>query len=401
MSPFKDTKKGLTVTLASTNVEQQAALENTASAASADRHDLTTPVSFLTDDHGPVENLKVLSPAVPKLQREAEPKRATTISWAKRVARLHLNNRDDGQDSSSCTTTWATLIKERKVPSVWSNYESLGAARSETWPSSPLVLSGQEAPRPDLQEDGGDKGRAPAELIELTEPIATGGGGNGTPPPIESSGEQEEAAEEWDPRDREDYPIAPPPSPASTRRRLARFEEFFTIRRSALGGLGAFAARELKRGQTILVESPLLRTTHFQILPDYYNLSKAAKKAYLSLHGAENGDPFSRVERIKTLNSFAVPGGIAIFEIASRFNHACPSAQNVQYVFDNERGVLSLTICQDVVPAGAELAISYGTSTVDLYSTYGFKCVCGGCDPPLTDEDIETLKKQEYGDWGW
>ncbi len=98
-------------------------------------------------------------------------------------------------------------------------------------------------------------------------------------------------------------------------------------------------------------------------------------------------------------NRFVVPGGIAIFEIASRFNHACVAARNVQYVFDNERGVLSLTICQDVVPADTELSISYGGSTIGLYSTYGFRCSCGGCTP-LTDEDIRKLKDLEYGVFG-
>lgn len=95
---------------------------------------------------------------------------------------------------------------------------------------------------------------------------------------------------------------------------------------------------------------------------------------------------------------FFVPGGIAIFEVASRFNHACPSARNVEYGFDDEREVLSLTVCRDVVPAGAELFISYGGSPVELYSTYGFRCACGGCTP-LTDEDIKRLKNRAFGTW--
>ena len=101
------------------------------------------------------------------------------------------------------------------------------------------------------------------------------------------------------------------------------------------------------------------------------------------------------------VDRFAIPGGIAIFEIASRFNHACPSVRNVQYVFDAQRGVLSLTICQDVVSAGTELSLTYGGATVDIYSTYGFRCSCGGCTP-LTDEDIRMMKDLEYGNFeGW
>jgi hypothetical protein len=73
----------------------------------------------------------------------------------------------------------------------------------------------------------------------------------------------------------------------------------------------------------------------------------------------------------------------------------------VQYVFDAERGVLSLTICQDVVPAGSELLLNYGGSPVDLYLTYGFRCACGGCTP-LTDGDIKRLRDQAFDifeDW--
>lgn len=95
------------------------------------------------------------------------------------------------------------------------------------------------------------------------------------------------------------------------------------------------------------------------------------------------------------LSSFYVPGGIGIFAIAARFNHACPSVRNVQYVFDDERGVLSLTICQDVVGAGTELRINYGGSPVDLYNTYGFVCACGGCTS-LTAEDIRLMREAEY-----
>jgi hypothetical protein len=69
-------------------------------------------------------------------------------------------------------------------------------------------------------------------------------------------------------------------------------------------------------------------------------------------------------------------------------------------LFDNERGVIEFTVCQDVVPAGAELRISYGGTPIDLYTTYGFRCSCGGCTP-LTDEDIRRLESHQYGIWDW
>jgi hypothetical protein len=127
------------------------------------------------------------------------------------------------------------------------------------------------------------------ELLELL-PVGTSGGDETETP---SSAEEKNTC-----------PPAPPPSPADNARKIkGNFEDFFKIRPSKLGGLGAFAVRELKRDETILVESPLLRTTHFRLMLDYCNLSDEAKKAYLSLHGAEDGDRFSRVERIKRLNA--------------------------------------------------------------------------------------------------
>ena len=68
----------------------------------------------------------------------------------------------------------------------------------------------------------------------------------------------------------------------------------------------------------------------------------------------------------------------------------------MEYAFDDEREVISLTVCREAVPAGAELCISYGGSPAELYSTYGFRCSCGGCTP-LTDEDIRKLKNRAFG----
>ncbi|KAH6634195.1 hypothetical protein B0J18DRAFT_415518 [Chaetomium sp. MPI-SDFR-AT-0129] len=170
----------------------------------------------------------------------------------------------------------------------------------------------------------------------------------------------------------------------------------FRIGRSHLGGLGIFATRELKRDETVWEEAPLLRTTHGSLMMDYSNLSDAAKKAYMSLRGAEGEDRFTRVEMIKQLNGFALPDGVGIFETASRFNHACSPVENVGYTFDEEHDVLTFTVCQDVIPAGAELLVNYGASPVELYSNWGFRCACGGCTP-LTDRDIWRMRNEALG----
>ncbi|KAJ4296986.1 hypothetical protein N0V88_003902 [Collariella sp. IMI 366227] len=223
---------------------------------------------------------------------------------------------------------------------------------------STLLLD--KAPPKERERDPDDDGRAETtELAALLQPIIVN-----NPAPSGGEGLEEPVGV---PHDDDNHPIAPPPSPASNARAragAAGLEAFFKIWPSKLGGLGAFAVRELRRGQTILVERPLLRTTHFRLLPDFHKLSEGAKTAFLGLHGGEGGDPFGRVERIQRLNSF-------LFETSN------------------------------IVPAGTELRLSYGGSPVELYANFGFRCYCGGCTP-LTDEEVNLLDGKGHdvvGDW--
>jgi hypothetical protein len=191
---------------------------------------------------------------------------------ADRLARLDINADEGGQHVSGSSTGSSTGSS--------SGSEDLG---------------NQGSPKPDAQLDEGEEDQDLSEVTDPTSASTAEDDAAGSFPLGDSSDEDEEPTVGT---------IAPPPSPAgSTRSSSASPEDFFKIQPSELGGLGAFAVRELHRGETILVERPLLRTTHFQLMLDYYNLSDAAKQAYLSLHGADDGDRFSRVERIKQLNS--------------------------------------------------------------------------------------------------
>ena len=96
-----------------------------------------------------------------------------------------------------------------------------------------------------------------------------------------------------------------------------------------------------------------------------------------------------------TPSRFKVRGGIAIFKIASRFNHACPPVRNVQYEFDEERGEIVFMVCHDEIPVGTELLINYGGSPEELYRTYGFICRCGGCKS-LTEEELRILRGEVF-----
>ncbi|KAH6650977.1 hypothetical protein F5144DRAFT_70248 [Chaetomium tenue] len=397
----KDIQATATIDLKPCN-DKGAVIDDISVSGSTEQNDneAPTPSAIITAEA--IDNPKVLPQTANEHQPETISKHVTeTASLAEHVTRLDLKDEDDVRDilngiiqaltigeESECEK--ADLLPNSGVVSREARRASVSGDSSST-EQMPLAATELAMFRASSEADSGAICHAD-EKKHMESPMQTVAASSGTGTPPADAGPKQ-------PEDQPEKHTAVPPSPTDNAgTAAANFEEFFKIQRSDLGGLGAFAARDLVRGQTILVESPLLRTTHFRLLPDYHNLSEAAKKAYLSLHDGENGDQFSKVERIKVLNSFFVPGGIAIFEIASRFNHACPSARNVEYVFDDEREVISFTICQDAVPAGAELFISYGGSPVELYSTYGFRCACGGCTP-LTDEDIKRLKNRAFGTW--
>jgi hypothetical protein len=81
------------------------------------------------------------------------------------------------------------------------------------------------------------------------------------------------------------------------------FQQFFEIRPSRLGGVGAFAVRALKKDEIILVEEPLLRTTWFYLRRAFSNLSEADKNTYLNLHCDDRCCPFKKIEQIMQRNS--------------------------------------------------------------------------------------------------
>ncbi|KAK3336703.1 hypothetical protein B0T19DRAFT_396421 [Cercophora scortea] len=181
----------------------------------------------------------------------------------------------------------------------------------------------------------------------------------------------------------------------------------FEIRPSPLGGLGAFAARALKKDELILIEPPLLRTTSFDLLRSFRALDDEAKKVYMSLHSRV---PFgtNAVENIKQANaligfgwvSFHIPGRqeIGIYPTASRFNHACTPKRNVKFhIVAGTGDAITLTMAQDAAP-GEELLISYGGTPFQLLTTFGFRCGCGGCEL-RSARDLAVMRGEEEMEW--
>jgi hypothetical protein len=64
--------------------------------------------------------------------------------------------------------------------------------------------------------------------------------------------------------------------------------EYFRVKRSQLAGWGAFAVRELKEGDQILVEKPLFTASDLTLFDEFTNLSKPLRDIAYSLHANNN-----------------------------------------------------------------------------------------------------------------
>jgi hypothetical protein len=62
---------------------------------------------------------------------------------------------------------------------------------------------------------------------------------------------------------------------------------YFSVRESPVAGLGAFACRELKKGDIILEEKPLFESNLRHLFRDFEALGSGTKSAVLSLHQNE------------------------------------------------------------------------------------------------------------------
>ncbi|KAF5000090.1 hypothetical protein FGRMN_2024 [Fusarium graminum] len=171
--------------------------------------------------------------------------------------------------------------------------------------------------------------------------------------------------------------------------------EYFAVKRSEIAGWGAFAVRELKYGDRILVEKPLFTADSTTLFREFDKLSESLRDVALGLHANSSCKPGTpQIKAIWTTNCFSTGDGdeAGLFPIASRFNHSCYPKQNVNYYYSDIGNILEMEIRADTVQVGEELTISYGIlrTPTDLYFRYGFKCRCGAC-AGVSEEDLQEI----------
>ncbi|KAK3388892.1 hypothetical protein B0T20DRAFT_456903 [Sordaria brevicollis] len=182
------------------------------------------------------------------------------------------------------------------------------------------------------------------------------------------------------------------------------YSENFQVCISKYGGFGTFATRDLKLGEVILVEKPLLRTSRVDFHTNFLKLSKKAQEAIMQLYTppgnyrALDGTDPDHIWAIVAANSFALmpydSGIVAVHNVTSRLNHACQPVANVKFDHDAKNMDAIILTMTKPVKAGSELFISYGGPPLSLYERYGFRCCCGGCKG-VSDQDISIMQKRK------
>ncbi|KAK0452141.1 uncharacterized protein EV420DRAFT_1559086 [Desarmillaria tabescens] len=178
------------------------------------------------------------------------------------------------------------------------------------------------------------------------------------------------------------------PESLSPECQTAPSERMYFVKDASSRGLGAFAARDIQRGDLILSEKPLLPFPHGA--PSPAELRLAAEKlspkellVFLSLKNSQSHRE-DTIYGIYNTNAFA-DGGIVVE--ASRFNHSCrPNARYSYHEATNRQRIFALT----EIPKGEEIFVTYlggrnaygatrNQRQMRLRAKYNFSCSCAAC----------------------
>ncbi|EFP89131.1 uncharacterized protein PGTG_14972 [Puccinia graminis f. sp. tritici CRL 75-36-700-3] len=193
------------------------------------------------------------------------------------------------------------------------------------------------------------------------------------------------------------------------------------------GGMGALAARNLRRGDPVQRTRPVALVAAAQPIwstrlgrsirrQAIDHLPLHTRAAIASLHGqGQTEDEFissvieANMFATKLFGDEATHFGALVLQ-GSRLNHAC--RPNVVYYVDHETQLLHMTAFESI-SMGEELTISYRSLEMDrasrqddLQESYGFRCTCSHCQMSaelgrLSDQRllrIAALKKKYFSE---
>ncbi|KAI1752194.1 hypothetical protein F4782DRAFT_530806 [Xylaria castorea] len=167
------------------------------------------------------------------------------------------------------------------------------------------------------------------------------------------------------------------------------------VKSSPVSGSGAFAVRDLEPCTTILIERELFNANAFDLYRKLDALTDEQVKAYHTLYGHRRSASEDIRAAIWRTNRFSVGRGGSVFLVASRFNHACKGRNNVDYSYDKAKMCMVFATTEKVI-AGSELFIRYGSDPQHLFSTWGFRCGCGGC-AGISEDACKAIERSSWG----
>ena len=192
----------------------------------------------------------------------------------------------------------------------------------------------------------------------------------------------------------------------------------FSIHTSTIvqNGEGAFASRDIQRGDLVLSEKPIYcvringpeALVNMTIEASVRNLSPTDLDGYLSLQNSHDKcSCFCGYHLLGVFgtNAFAVSDDDAVVCLkASRFNHSC--SPNAKYSFDSNTGELRI-YALGTIPRGEEIFISYISGPhrsprrmrqAKLHSGYHFTCACSSCSLPKAESKMSDTRRQRVNE---
>jgi hypothetical protein len=196
----------------------------------------------------------------------------------------------------------------------------------------------------------------------------------------------------------------------------------FTIHTSAFQkGKGAFASRDIQRGDLVLSERPIFSAPTFKsqaelvcriyIESEVLELPPAHLDSYLSLKNSHNNCSCFRghppLLGIFCTNAFSVSdddSGICLK--ASRFNHSC--SPNATFSFNSNIGELQI-YAMGTIPRGEEISVSYipcrrlfgshrRTRQTNLLLRYHFTCTCPICTLSEAESKMSDVRRRRVNE---
>lgn len=198
------------------------------------------------------------------------------------------------------------------------------------------------------------------------------------------------------------------------------FGPAYTVRDLPGRGKGLIAVRDIRRGELLIRERPLIVVPYSidsspsqfiwelvqQLSPDqvasFHNLSHVNLPENLS----PDSEEFLKELQLAIFETNAVAAGsnVGLFPMMARLNHGCSGAFNSVYSWREREGVLVVHALKDIKKGDELLAAYFGTrQTRDerrhyLMQNYGFYCMCTRCALPDEESKASDVRLSTMND---